>query len=158
LFAGNPDGAAASATFFTLIETAKANGIEPYRYLRHLLKMSIQGRYRFNDIIGRSPAMQMVYGLISKAAASRYPVVIYGESGTGKELAAKTIHSLRFTAGEPFVTVNCGAITESLFERELVTAKEHLQTRYGTNRVSWTPPTEVRCFSMKSAICPRPCK
>jgi transposase len=38
LFAGNPDGAAASATFFTLIETAKANGIEPYRYLRHLFE------------------------------------------------------------------------------------------------------------------------
>ncbi len=91
---------------------------EQLRQENSLLKMSMQGRFRFGDIIGRSPAMQMVYGLISKAAASRYPVVIYGESGTGKELAAKTIHSLRSTAGEPFVTVNCGAITESLFERE----------------------------------------
>jgi transposase len=38
LFAGSPDGAKASATFFTLIETAKANGLEPYAYLRHIFK------------------------------------------------------------------------------------------------------------------------
>jgi transcriptional regulator with PAS, ATPase and Fis domain len=56
--------------------------------------------------------------MISKAAASSYPVMIYGESGTGKELVAKTIHALRCTGNEPFVTVNCGAVTESLFERE----------------------------------------
>ncbi len=91
---------------------------EQLRQENSVLRMTMQGRYRFGDIIGRSPAMQMVYELISKAAASKYPVVIYGESGTGKELAAKTIHALRFTDNEPFVTVNCGAITESLFERE----------------------------------------
>lgn len=83
-----------------------------------VLKMNMQGRYKLGDIIGKSPAMQTVYGLISKAAASKYPVVIYGESGTGKELVAKTIHALRFTKNEPFITVNCGAVTESLFERE----------------------------------------
>lgn len=83
-----------------------------------LLKKNMQGRYRFGDIIGRSEAMQMVYELISRAAASNYPVVIYGESGTGKELVAKTIHNLRSAGNEPFVTVNCGAVTESLFERE----------------------------------------
>lgn len=82
------------------------------------LKMTMQDRYRFGEIIGRSPAMQMVYELISKAAATEYPVVISGESGTGKELAAQTIHALRYTHNEPFVTVNCGAVTESLFERE----------------------------------------
>ncbi len=82
------------------------------------LKMSMRDRYKFGDIIGRSPAMQMVYELITKAAASEYPVVIYGESGTGKELAARTIHDLRNTNDEPFVTVNCGAVTEALFERE----------------------------------------
>jgi PAS domain S-box-containing protein len=91
---------------------------EQLRQENSVLKMTMQGRYRFGDIIGRSPAMQMVYGLISKAAASRYPVVILGESGTGKELVAKTIHSVRYTNEEPFVTVNCGAVTESLFERE----------------------------------------
>ncbi len=91
---------------------------EQLRQENSVLKMTMQGRYRFGNIIGRSPAMQMVYELISKAAASKYPVVIYGESGTGKELVAKTIHALRYSNDEPFVTVNCGAVTESLFERE----------------------------------------
>jgi PAS domain S-box-containing protein len=91
---------------------------ERLRQENSVLRMTMQDRYRFGDIIGRSPGMQMVYEMISKAAASTYPVVIYGESGTGKELAAKTIHALQFTNNEPFITVNCGAVTESLFERE----------------------------------------
>jgi transcriptional regulator with PAS, ATPase and Fis domain len=91
---------------------------EQLRQENSVLRMTMQGRYKFGDIIGRSPAMQMVYELISKAAASKYPVVIYGESGTGKELVAKTIHALRYSNDEPFVTVNCGAVTASLFERE----------------------------------------
>jgi PAS domain S-box-containing protein len=91
---------------------------EQLRQENSILKKTIQSRYRFGDMIGRSPAMQKVYELISKAAASRYPVVLYGESGTGKELAAKTIHALRFQLSEPFVTVNCGAVSESIFERE----------------------------------------
>ncbi len=82
------------------------------------LKMTNRDRYKFGGIIGRSPTMQMVYELISKAAATEYPVVISGESGTGKELAAQTIHDLRYHNNEPFVTVNCGAVTETLFERE----------------------------------------
>ncbi len=91
---------------------------EQLRQENSVLKMTMHGRYKFGNIIGRSPAMQMVYELISKAAASKYPVVIYGESGTGKELVAKTIHALRYKNDEPFITVNCGAVTESLFERE----------------------------------------
>lgn len=82
------------------------------------LKMSARDRYKLGAIIGRSPAMQKTYELITKAAACEYPVVINGESGTGKELAARTIHELRFSNNEPFVPVNCGAVTESLFERE----------------------------------------
>lgn len=82
------------------------------------LKMNMQDRYKFGEMIGRSLAMQKVYELISKAAATEYSVVIYGESGTGKELAAKTIHDLSNRHNEPFVIVNCGAVTESLFERE----------------------------------------
>lgn len=83
-----------------------------------VLKMTMKDRYKFGDIIGRCPQMQMVYELISKAAVSKYPVMISGESGTGKELVAQTIHSLRYAHDAPFVTVNCGAVTESLFERE----------------------------------------
>jgi PAS domain S-box-containing protein len=82
------------------------------------LKMTMKDRYKFGDIIGRCSGMQIVYEIISKAAASKYPVVIYGESGTGKELVAKTIHALCDLKQEPFIIVNCGAVTESLFERE----------------------------------------
>ena len=83
-----------------------------------VLKMSIRERFRFGDIIGRSPAMQEVYELIIKAAASDYNVFIQGESGTGKELIAQTLHNLSKRSTKPFVPVNCGAISESLFERE----------------------------------------
>lgn len=82
------------------------------------LKAGLGDRYKYGGFIGRSGKMQEVYGLITKAAASEFPVVIYGESGTGKELAAQTIHSLSRRKNKPLVTVNCSAITESLFERE----------------------------------------
>lgn len=82
------------------------------------LRVSMQDRYKFGKFIGRSPAMQGVYELITKAAATDYSVVVTGESGTGKELTAKTIHELSARQNKPFVVVNCGAVTESLFERE----------------------------------------
>lgn len=83
-----------------------------------VLKKTVQDRYKFGEIIGRSPAMQTVYELISRAAASIYPVVVSGESGTGKELVARTIHALSTRNKGPFVAVNCSAVTETLFERE----------------------------------------
>ncbi len=82
------------------------------------LRSSIKDRYRFGDIIGKSPAMQKVYELILNAAASTANVIIYGESGTGKELVARAIHDMSSRASNPFVPVNCGAIPENLLEAE----------------------------------------
>ncbi len=82
------------------------------------LRSSIKDCYRFEDIIGKSPAMQNVYELISRAAASDFTVIICGESGTGKELIAQTIHHLSNRQQKQFVPVNCGAIPENLFESE----------------------------------------
>jgi PAS domain S-box-containing protein len=82
------------------------------------LKISLKERYKFGDIVGRSPAMRKVYELISQAASSDFNVIITGESGTGKELVARTIYELSRRNKKPFVAVNCSAITESLFERE----------------------------------------
>ncbi len=82
------------------------------------LKDSMGERYKFGDLIGRSPQMQSVYELIARAAASEFHVVIYGESGTGKELAARTIFEMSPRNKKAFVAVNCGAITETIFERE----------------------------------------
>ena len=83
-----------------------------------VLKISLKERYKFRDIIGRSPAMKKVYELVSQAAASDFHVIITGESGTGKELVARTIYELSRRKKKAFVAVNCSAITESLFERE----------------------------------------
>ena len=83
-----------------------------------VLKTSLKERYKFRDIIGRSPAMKKVYELISQAASSEFHVIITGESGTGKELVARTIYELSPRKKKAFVAVNCSAITESLFERE----------------------------------------
>ncbi len=79
---------------------------------------TMKDRYRFGDIIGKSLVMQEVYELILRAAGSDANVVIYGESGTGKELVAWTIHYLSRRKDCVFAPVNCGAITESLFESE----------------------------------------
>jgi PAS domain S-box-containing protein len=83
-----------------------------------VLKIGLEERYKFGDIVGRSPAMKKVYELISQAAASNFHVIITGESGTGKELVARTIYKLSSRKKKAFVAVNCSAIAESLFERE----------------------------------------
>jgi PAS domain S-box-containing protein len=83
-----------------------------------VLRSSLKERYRFGEIIGHSPAMQEVYELILKAAATDVSVAIFGESGSGKELVAHAIHDYSSRKNKRFVAVNCGAIQESLFERE----------------------------------------
>jgi two-component system, NtrC family, response regulator PilR len=70
-------------------------------------------------IVGRSERIAVVYQLITKVADSTTTVLITGESGTGKELVARAIHEKSPRAHQPFVTVNCGAIPETLIESEL---------------------------------------
>ena len=82
------------------------------------LRSSIQQRNKFGDIVGHSDAMQEVYNLMLMAAASDANIIIYGESGTGKELVAGAIHNMSTRSEGRFVPVNCGAIPETLLERE----------------------------------------
>lgn len=82
------------------------------------LRSSLEGSGRFGRMIGRSAAMQRIYETILKAAQVEAGVIIYGESGTGKELAAQTIHELSRRSAGPFITVNCGAIPDTLIESE----------------------------------------
>jgi DNA-binding NtrC family response regulator len=72
-----------------------------------------------DKFVGESNAMQKVFNVISKLAKVNTPVLIRGESGTGKELVAKAIHFNGPRKDSKFVTINCGAITESLIESEL---------------------------------------
>jgi len=82
------------------------------------LRSSMRDRYRFGNILGKSPAMQEVYGLILDAGVTSANLVIYGESGTGKELVARAIHEIGNPSPSAFVTVNCAAIPENLLESE----------------------------------------
>lgn len=71
------------------------------------------------EIIGASPAIEEVRGLVAKVSGARTTVLVTGESGTGKEVVARTIHAQGDRRGEPFVAINCGAIPEGLIESEL---------------------------------------
>jgi DNA-binding NtrC family response regulator len=85
---------------------------------RHL-KRELRERYRFENIVGNSEAMEKVYRLIDKISGISSNVLIIGETGTGKELVARAIHYNSERSDRPFVAVNCGALTESLLESEL---------------------------------------
>lgn len=84
-----------------------------------LLKQVVQERYHFGNIVGQSPKMLELYRLLEKVAPTKTNILITGESGTGKELVAKAIHYNSPRKDKPFVTLNCGAIPESLIESEL---------------------------------------
>ncbi len=83
------------------------------------LKNEVSSKYRFENIVGSSPRMQAVYGLIAKCAPTNSTVLITGESGTGKEMIARAIHYNSLRRDQPFVTVDCNTLSENLLESEL---------------------------------------
>lgn len=83
------------------------------------LRQELSERHSFSNIIGKSPAMQSIYNLISDVAKTDATVLIQGETGTGKELIAKAIHYNSSRADRPFVGMSCAAIPDTLLESEL---------------------------------------
>src|SRR5437870_1721523 len=83
------------------------------------LRAELQGKYSFENVIGRSAVMQTVLDKMSAACGNRATVLITGESGTGKEMVARGIHYNSFKDDAPFVPVNCGALPKDLIESEL---------------------------------------
>jgi len=78
-----------------------------------------QKEYTIDNIIGHSPQMREVFKLIGSVANTRTNILIQGESGTGKELVAKAIHYNSLYRDEPFIVINCSAISDTLLESEL---------------------------------------
>jgi DNA-binding NtrC family response regulator len=83
------------------------------------LHEELHGKYSFDNVIGRSPVMQVVLDKMAAACGNRATVLITGESGTGKEMVARGIHYNTFKNDAPFVPVNCGALPKDLIESEL---------------------------------------
>jgi DNA-binding NtrC family response regulator len=83
------------------------------------LKTEVGAKYRFDNIIGTSPQMQSVFRLVAKCAPTNSTVMLTGESGTGKELIARAIHYNSLRKDNPFIAVDCNALSESLLESEL---------------------------------------
>ena len=80
------------------------------------LKKTVDGVLQFDDLIGNAPSMRSVIAMGERGAKANIPILITGESGVGKEVIARAIQGASQRVGQPFVTVNCGAIPENLVE------------------------------------------
>ncbi len=83
------------------------------------LKSEVQSRFNLQGVVGSSPAMRKLFGLLEKVIETDTTVLVQGDTGTGKELIAKVVHYNGPRKDKPFVAENCGALTESLLESEL---------------------------------------
>jgi DNA-binding NtrC family response regulator len=106
------------ATISTAIRLKKSyNEVDKLRKAKQMLEEQISQPFR--DIIGQSQAIKDVFNLIDKVAKTDANILILGENGTGKELVARAIHQKSLRKDNSFVSVDMGAITETLFESEL---------------------------------------
>lgn len=97
----------------------KALELRSLRAENRELKYQLGARYDFDNVVGRSPAMQEIFATISRVAPSRGTVLLAGESGVGKDLIARAIHYHSPRRDKPFVKINCTALPENLMESEL---------------------------------------
>jgi Nif-specific regulatory protein len=86
---------------------------------KHQLTRQLQGKYKLDNVIGVSKAMQEVFAQVHQSAPSRSTMLLRGESGTGKEVIARAIHYLSPRKDGPFIKLNCAALSETLLESEL---------------------------------------
>lgn len=95
--------------------------LDHFRLLEEVraLRSSLDRKYGFENIIGRSEALLSVLDTAARAALSDATILIHAETGTGKELLARAIHFNSRRRDKPFVTINCGAIPRDLLESEL---------------------------------------
>jgi two-component system response regulator PilR (NtrC family) len=108
--------------------------VETLKVEKEALIKEQRERGQLGNIIGHSERMQAVYQMIETVAEVQSTILITGESGTGKELVARAIHDLSPRAERPFVSINCGAFTETLLESELFGYVKGSFTGANTNR------------------------
>ncbi|MFZ2948959.1 MAG: sigma-54 dependent transcriptional regulator [Desulfuromonadaceae bacterium] len=106
---------------FDELKIVVAKALEKQKLLSEnmYLRRQLQGRFEFNNIIGSSPAMNLVFERMSRIVKTDSAVLVSGESGTGKELVARALHYNGTRRDRPFIAVNCSAIPETLLESEL---------------------------------------
>jgi len=85
----------------------------------HLLRQQLFERFSMEGIVGTTPRMEEIVGILKRVSTASATVMIRGESGTGKELVARAIHYNSPRKNRPFTALNCAAIPENLFESEL---------------------------------------
>ncbi|MFH1116097.1 MAG: sigma 54-interacting transcriptional regulator [Pseudomonadota bacterium] len=98
-----------------------AGGVETFRDLTlvEALRREVEKTFTFEDMLSNNQRMKEMFGILPDVALSDSTILIEGESGTGKEVLAKAIHKLSNRSEKPLVTVNCGAIPDTLLESEL---------------------------------------
>ncbi len=101
------------------VKRAVARGVERRSLVKNIRHLEIELDSLWGNIIGRSKAMETVFAIMERVADTPTTVLISGESGTGKELIARGLHRASSRHNAPFVSINCGAVTESLLESEL---------------------------------------
>jgi DNA-binding NtrC family response regulator len=102
------------------LEMAVARAFERRQLLQENVSLKSEiARYRFDKIIGTSPAMQNVFRMVARCAPTNSTVLLRGDSGTGKELIARAVHYNSLRKDEPFVAVDCTSLSENLLESEL---------------------------------------
>jgi two-component system response regulator AtoC len=106
---------------FEKLKVLVAKAVEKTRLVAEnlYLRQQLRGKYKFDNIIGNSPAIQQVFSRMEKILITESTVLILGESGTGKELVARAIHFNGLRKEKPFIPINCGAIPGELLESEL---------------------------------------
>jgi len=97
----------------------KALAVHALRAENRRLRDELDQRYRFDSIVGRSPAMREIFQTVSRVAPMRTTVLLAGESGVGKDMIARAIHQNSPRKNNPFVKINCTALPENLMESEL---------------------------------------
>lgn len=118
---GNQKPVSVSTGIFKDKKGSIVGGVETFRDLSVVedLRKELEGKYTFADIVSKSPKMQRVFDVLPTIARSDSTVLIEGESGTGKELVARSLHQHSSRVKKPFISVNCGALPETLLESEL---------------------------------------